>query len=75
MLSTPCPQGLRKRTNVAIFVKSGTKTVLNGVRWVLSEAKLSLHADAMPGHHGADAARSVEAVLPEFGQHLGLGIG
>ncbi len=51
------------------------RAVLNGVLWVLSELKLSLDAQALPGHHPPDAARRVETLLPEFGQHLGLGIG
>ena len=51
-----------------------TRAVLNGVLWVLT-GKVSLHADALPGHHLPDAARRIEAVLPEFGQHLGIGIG
>lgn len=52
-----------------------TRAVLNGVLWVLTGGKVSLHADALPGHHLPDAARRIEAVLPEFGQHLGIGIG
>lgn len=52
-----------------------THAVLNGALWVLPELKLSLHADTLPRHHLPDAARGIEAVLPEFGQHLGLGIG
>ena len=62
---------------IADWLEDGRDTPagLEGMLWVLSELKLSLDADALPVRHLPNAARPIEAVLPEFGQHLAFGIG